>query len=321
MPALSSADRDALLELMHRGVEAHTATLLRIAPLVAPFNSLVPQTRVRIRATGSVNYGRSIPEYAEEWGGGSALPDNRNLRDAWPEGVSLPRAINFNLGCTTLGLPAVASDLAVLDKRAAVLLDRNAPGYREIIAGELPYFVHAAVRLIFGKSLADSVERRCRAAAASLWVDVRVREELVAPTALFAMTYLRHVAFDSDSWDESKEHESLLTREEELMRESGSGAFAALCRERPGSRWDVLQTLIDHDDAPRLLLTRELTLDEKLEFVDLRIESWLRTLPDALSRELRREWPPLRERSRAELTLAAMDRMIALERLRGSRGA
>ena len=36
--------------------------------------SLVPQTRVRIRATGSVNYGRSIPTYPEEWGGGHDAP-------------------------------------------------------------------------------------------------------------------------------------------------------------------------------------------------------------------------------------------------------
>src|SRR5206468_3011912 len=139
-------DREALLELTNRGVEAHTETLLRIAPLIAPFNGLVPQTRVRIRATGSVNYGRSIPEYP----------------DAWPEGVPLPRAINFNLACTTLGLPAVVSDLAVLDRRAAVLLDRHAPGYREIIASELPYFVRESVALIFGRSLAEAVAQRCK---------------------------------------------------------------------------------------------------------------------------------------------------------------
>ena len=111
-----------------RASRAHTETLLRIAPLLAPFGSLVPQTRVRIRATGSVNYGRSIPTYPEEWGGGTALPDNRDLRDAWPEGVTLPRAIVYNLACTTLGLPAVTSDLVALDRRAAVLLDRHAPG-------------------------------------------------------------------------------------------------------------------------------------------------------------------------------------------------
>jgi phosphoenolpyruvate carboxylase len=100
MPLVNAADRDALADLLEAGVEAHTATLLRIAPLLAPFGGLVPQTRVRIRATGSVNYGRSIPEYPEEWGGGRVLPDNRDLRDAWPEGVTLPRAINYNLGCT-----------------------------------------------------------------------------------------------------------------------------------------------------------------------------------------------------------------------------
>jgi hypothetical protein len=37
------------------------------------------------------------------------------------------------------------------------------------------------------------------------------------------------------SWDETKEHESLATREEELIRETSSGAFAPLCNERPGA--------------------------------------------------------------------------------------
>jgi len=314
-------DRETLLELMHEGVKAHTETLLRIAPLVAPFGGLVPQTRVRIRATGSVNYGRSIPEYPAEWGGGSALPDNRDLRDAWPEGVSLPRAINFNLACTTLGLPAVVSDLAVLDKRAAVILDRHVPGYREIIAGELPYFVRESVALVFGASLADATAKLCLRAAAALWVDVRVREELIAPASLFAMLYLRYIAEDSESWDETKEHESTTTREEEIIRETGTVEFAALCGARPGHRWNVLQNMTDADDASRLLLARELTIEEKREFVDLRIEGWLRTLPEGLSRELRREWAPLRELGKAELTLCAIEKMIGLERLRGSRGA
>ena len=150
------ADRESLLRLLETGVKAHTETLLRIAPLLAPFSGLVPQTRVRIRATGSVNYGRSIPTYPEEWGGGKDLPDNRDLRDAWPEGVTLPRAINYNLGCTTLGLPAVVSDLAALDKRAAVLLERHVPGYREILASELPYFVRESVALVFGETLAET---------------------------------------------------------------------------------------------------------------------------------------------------------------------
>jgi len=314
-------ERATLLELMHAGVKAHTQTLLRIAPLIAPFSGLVPQTRVRIRATGSVNYGRSIPEYPEEWGGGRELPDNRDLRDAWPEGVTLPRAIHFNLACTTLGLPAVVSDLAVLDKRAAVILDRHVPGYREIIAGELPYFVRESVALVFGNHLAETTARLSLRAAAALWVDVRVREELVAPASLFAMLYLRYLAEDSESWDETKEHESSTTREEELIRETGTVAFAALCNAHPGERWSVLQTMTDADDAPRLLLARELTIEEKRELVDLRIEGWLRTLPDALSRELRREWAPLRELGKSELTLTVIEKMIAMERLRGSRGA
>ena len=48
---------------------------------------------------------------------------------------------------------------------------------------------------------------------------------------------------------------------------------------------------------------------------------WLRTLPDGLSRELRREWATLRELGKAELTLRAIEQMVALEKLRGSRGA
>lgn len=320
-PALAGADADSLMRLLEAGVKAHTDTLLRIAPLLAPFGSLVPQTRVRIRATGSVNYGRSIPTYPEEWGGGKDLPDNRDLRDAWPEGVTLPRAIVYNLACTTLGLPAVTSDLGVLDRRAAVLLDRHAPGYREIVASELPCFVKESAALVFGRKLAETTGRRCLRAAAALWVDARTREELIAPTCLFAMEYLRYLAEDSESWDETKEHESHTTREEELIRETSSVAFVALCSERPGDRWPLLQTLVDAEDASRLLLARELTLEEKREFVDLRIEGWLRTLPDTLAPELRREWSLLRELPKDELTLDAIQRLIALEKLRGSRGA
>jgi len=314
-------DAEPMARLMEAGVKAHTEMLLRVAPLLAPFGSLVPQTRVRIRATGSANYGRSIPTYPEEWGGGSLLPDNRDLRDAWPEGVTLPRAIVYNLACTTLGLPAVTSDLAVLDRRAALLLERHVPGYREIIASELPDFVKEAAGLIFGRKLAEATARRCLRAAAALWVDARPREDLIAPTCIFAMQYLRYMAEDAESWDETKEHESQTTREEELIRETSSVAFAALCAERPGDRWPLLQTMVDAEEAPRLLLARELTIEEKREFVDLRIEGWLRNLPDALSRELRREWSQLRELHKDEFTLDAIQRLIALEKLRGSRGA
>lgn len=320
-PALTAADRDSLHRLLESGVAAHTETLLKVAPLVAPFGGLVPQTRVRIRATGSANYGRSIPEYPEEWGGGRELPDVRDLRDAWPEGVTLPRAIVWNLACTTLGLPAIASDLAVLDRRAAVLLDRHLPGYREIVASELPHFVRDAAALVFGRRFAEATAKVVRRAAAALWVDAGEREELVAPTCLFAMLYLRYVAEDADSWDETKEHESPTTREEELIRETSSGAFATLCAERPGHRWSLLQTLVDHDDAARLLLAREVTLEEKRELVDLRIEGWLRTLEPKLAKTLRAEWAPRRELRKADLTLVAIERLIALERLRGSRGA
>jgi aspartate/methionine/tyrosine aminotransferase/phosphoenolpyruvate carboxylase len=318
---VNAADRGTLFEVLESGVQAHTATLLRIAPLIAPFGGLVPQTRVRIRATGSTNYSRSIPEYPEEWGGGTRLPENRELRDAWPEGVSLPRAIVYNLACMTLGLPAISSDLAALDKRGAVLLERVSPGYREIIARELPWFVKASTALVFGRRFAEETERQTLRAAASLWADVKAREELIAPTCLFAMLYLRYVAEDSDSWDETKEHESLATRESELIRDTSSGAFSALCHEQPGHRWSALQAMLDVEDANRLLVSRELTIDEKRAFVDLSIDGWLRTLPDALSRELRSEWLVLRELEQADLTLRAIRQLIDNEKLRGSRGA
>ncbi|NJD31117.1 MAG: aminotransferase class I/II-fold pyridoxal phosphate-dependent enzyme [Gammaproteobacteria bacterium] len=319
--ALSGADAESMARVLEAGVKAHTETLLRIAPLLAPIGSLVPQPRVRNRATGAANYGRSIPTYPPEWGGGQALPDDRDLRDAWPEGVTLPRAIVYNLACTTLGLPAVTSDLSVLDRRTAVLLERHVPGYREIIASELPSFVKDAAALVFGRKLAETTARRCLRAAAALWVDARARDDLVAPTCLFAMQYLRYMAEDSESWDETKEHESQTTREEELIRETSSVAFAALCAERPGDRWPVLQAMVDAEDAPRLLLARELTIEEKREFVDLRIEGWLRGLPESLSQELRREWSQLRELAKDEFELDAIRRLIALEKLRGSRGA
>ena len=152
-------------------------------------------------------------------------------------------------------------------------------------------------------------------------MDARPREDLVAPTCLFAMQYLRYMAEDSESWDETKEHESQTTREEELIRQTSSVAFAALCAERPGNRWPVLQTMVDAEDAPRLLLARELTLEEKREFVDLRIEGWLRGLPDGLSQELRREWARLRELDEDDFELDAIQRLIELEKLRGSWGA
>jgi hypothetical protein len=294
---------------------------MRIAPLIAPFGGLVPQTRVRIRTSGSASYGRSIPSYPEEWGGGAEFPDDRALRDAWPEGVFLPRAITMNLACTSLGLPAVTSDLAALDKRAVLLLGRHSPGYREIIASELPWLVRESAALVFGRRFANLLSRRCLRAAAALGVNVRVREELIAPTARFAMLYLRYVADDSDSWGETEEHESLATREEELIRHTGNATFAAVCGKRPGERWDVLQAFVDADDASRLLLTRELTIEEKREFIDLMIEGWLRTLGEGLARELRHEWATLRDLGRDELALRAVQEMIALEELRGSRGA
>ena len=51
------------------------------------------------------------------------------------------------------------------------------------------------------------------------------------------------------------------------------------------------------------------------------LEGWLRGLPDALSRDLRPEWSRLRELGEEEFRLDAIDRLIRLEILRGSRGA
>lgn len=79
--------------------------------------------------------------------------------------------------------------------------------------------------------------------------------------------------------------------------------------------------MVDANDATMLLLARELTIEEKREFVDLRIEGWLRTLSDELAHELRPFWAATRELETAELTLSAIEQMIALEQLRGSRGA
>ena len=83
----------------------------------------------------------------------------------------------------------------------------------------------------------------------------------------------------------------------------------------------VLQTFVDAENATRLLLARELTLEEKREFVDLRIEGWLRSLHDSLSAPLRREWSSLRELAKDALTLDAIQRLVALEHLRGNLGA
>ena len=75
------------------------------------------------------------------------------------------------------------------------------------------------------------------------------------------------------------------------------------------------------DEYLNSFVDNELTIEEKREFVDLRIEGWLRTLPDALSRELRPRWSELRELGKDEFELDAIQRMIALEQLRGGKGA
>ena len=182
-------------------------------------------------------------------------------------------------------------------------------------------FVRESVALVFGRDMAEATARRCLRAAAALWVDAQVREDLVAPTCLFAMLYLRFLAEEADSWDETKEHESLTTREEELLRQTGTSAFVALCSERPGDRWSVLQTMVDAEEASLLLLARELTIEEKREFVDLRIEGWLGPCPTRWPASCAGTGPAMRELGKADLTLRAIEQMISLEELRGSRGA
>jgi hypothetical protein len=75
----------------------------------------------------------------------------------------------------------------------------------EIIASELPHFVRKSVALVFGRRFAGTIAERCLRASAALWVDASLQDELTEPACLFAMLYLRHVAEDSDSWDETKE--------------------------------------------------------------------------------------------------------------------
>ena len=249
------------------------------------------------------------PEYPEEWGGGTTLPDNRDLRDAWPEGVTLPRAIVYNLACTTLGLPAVTSDLAALDQRAAVLLDRHAPGYREIVASELPLFVQESVgarvrQEARGDGGAPLPARRGRA----LGRRPRRARSSSRPTCLFAMLYLRYLAEDSDSWDETKEHESLTTRDEELDPRDLSSAFGALCAEtarrplagpadargRRRRRAAAARARADHRGEARVRGPAHRGLAAR---------RW----PTRSLRELRREWSRLRELAKDELTLDAIE--------------
>jgi len=40
------------------------------------------------------------------------------------------------------------------------------PGYREIVASELPGFVKESAALVFGRKLAETAARRCQRAAA-----------------------------------------------------------------------------------------------------------------------------------------------------------
>ena len=196
------------------------------------------------------------------------------------------------------------------------------PGYREILARELPHFVRESVALVFGKKFAEAAARRCLRAAAAVWADVRVPEEIVEPTCLFAMLYLRYLADDSDSWDETKEHESLTTREEELIRETSSGAFARALRGAPRGPLDR------PPDARR---RRGGAAPPPRARAHDRGEAGVRRPEDrgvaahaagpARRAGLRRAWAPLRELGKDDLTLRAIEQMVALEKLRGGRGA
>ena len=192
--------------------------------------------------------GARFPPTRRSGAGARSLPDNRDLRDAWPEGVTLPRAIVYNLACTTLGLPAVTSDLGVLDRRAAVLLDRHAPGYREIVASELPSFVKEAAGLVFGRKLAETAARRCQRAAAALWVTPAPARSSSPPRAL------RHgvpavLAEDSESWTRRRS-----TRARRRARRSSSARRRASpsspSAPSAGDRWPLLRPWWTRAPAP-----------------------------------------------------------------------
>ena len=322
-PSVGAGERESLLALLDAGVKAHTETLLRIAPLLAPFSGLVPQTRVRIRATGSVNYGRSIPVYPEEWGGGTR-----------PSGQSRPE------GRVARGRDAAARDQlqprlhdARPARRSRATSRRSTSARRSSSTGtsratarssraSCRYFVRDSVALVFGKRFAEAAARRCLRAAAAVWADVRVprgarRADVPLRDALPAVSRgrLRQLGRDEGAREPHDARGGAHPRDVQRRVRARSAPSV------PGARWTVLQTLVDAEEAPRLLLARELTIEEKREFVDLRIEGWLRTLPDPLGRGLRRAWAPLRELGKDDLTLRAIEQIIALEKLRGSRGA
>ena len=145
-PAVSAADAEALTKLLEAGVKAHTETLLRIAPLLAPFGE--PRAAdARAHPRDGLGQLRPLDSRRTPRSGAAArsLPDNRDLRDAWPEGVTLPRAIVYNLACTTLGLPGGDERPRRRSTGAPPSSSSGTcPGYREIIASELPYFVKEA---------------------------------------------------------------------------------------------------------------------------------------------------------------------------------
>ncbi len=304
------------------GVKAHTATLLAIAPLVAPFGGLVPQTRVRIRATGSVNYGRSIPEYPEEWGGGRRPPGQPRpsrrlagrrhaaarhrlqpgLHDARPPGRGeRPRRARQARG--RAARPARAR--LPRDPRERTAVASSASRSRSSSAGASP-------RRWPGAACGPPPQSGRTSACARTWCCRRACSRCSTCATSPRMPTAGTRPRSTRAWRRARANSSATPATGRSRRSAPSGPATAgrSCR-----RWWTPTR------RARLLLARELTIEEKREFVDLRIEGWLRALPDTLSRELRRAWAPLRELDKDALTLRAIEQMIALEQLRGSRGA
>jgi hypothetical protein len=62
-----------------------------------------------------------------------------------------------------------------------VLLCRRVPGYRKMVASELPGFVQPSVVPVFGHARAERQARRRQQAAAALAIDGCMRDDPVAP--------------------------------------------------------------------------------------------------------------------------------------------
>ena len=316
------AERESLSALLESGVRAHTDTLLRIAPLIEPFAGLVPQTRVRIRATGSVNYGRSIPEYPEEWGGGTTCPTSPRPARRVARGRDAAARDHLQSRLHDSRPAGRSSDLAALDKRAAILLDRHVPGYREIIASELPLLRAGGGRARVRRASSPRPPRGAASrAAAALWVDARVRE----PTSSRPPACSR--CSTSATWRRTPTAGTRPrnTSPSPRARRSCSGrrrssAFVALCAERPGT--SLGRTPDDGGRGGGAPAAAGARADDRGEAGvrrpadrGLAARPAERSLADCAATGRRcGSWT-----GRADA--AAIEHLVALERLRGSRGA